>query len=169
MDQTKQISQQVVEMAKMEGLEYDLEHTVVANTKNAHRLIHLAKENNLQSEMKERLLKAYFTEGKNVDDFDTLVSLATEIGLNATQVKEVLESNQFSDAVENDIYQARLVGVQGVPFFVLDRKFGISGAQPDQVFDQTLEKAWADFVKENPELQIVQGSNSDFCEIDGDC
>lgn len=169
MDQTRQITQQVVAMAKTEGLEYDLEHTVVANTKNAHRLIHLAKENNLQSEMKERLLKAYFTEGKNVDDFDTLVGLATEIGLNATQVKAVLESNQFSDAVENDIYQARLVGVQGVPFFVLDRKFGISGAQPDQVFDQTLEKAWDDFVKENPELQIVQGSNSDFCEIDGDC
>jgi predicted DsbA family dithiol-disulfide isomerase len=81
----------------------------------------------------------------------------------------MLESDQFDETVSYDIYESRQLGVQGVPFFVLERKFGISGAQPDEIFDQTLKKAWGDFIKENPTLEIAQGSSKDTCEIDGDC
>ncbi|MEN2282059.1 DsbA family oxidoreductase [Algoriphagus sp. SE2] len=169
MSQTLQITQQVMDMAKNEGLEFQMDKTVVANTKNAHRLIHLAQESSKGSEMKERLLKAYFNEGINVDDADALLNIGLEIGLEESQIKEILNSDKFENEVERDIYESRQLGVQGVPFFVLDRKFGISGAQPDEVFDQTIEKAWNEYKKENPELEIVKGNPNDSCEIDGDC
>ena len=169
MEQTKQITSQVVGMAKMEGLTFDFDKAVVANTKNAHRLIHLAKEFGVQDAMKERLLKAYFTDGLNVDDTDTLIQLGKEVGVPEEKIKPMLESNQYEEAVDQDIYESRQIGVRGVPFFVLDRKFGISGAQPDEVFDQTLEKAWAEYAKNNPVLDIASGSNGDSCDVDGNC
>ena len=156
-------------MAKAEGLDFDFEKAVVANTRNAHRLIHLAKESGKGDEMKERLLKAYFLEGKNVDDFESLKKLGQEVGLKAEKITETLNSEKYEESVAYDIYESRQIGVQGVPFFVLDRKFGISGAQANEVFDQTLEKAWNDFIKENPTLEIVQGNSEDSCDIDGDC
>jgi predicted DsbA family dithiol-disulfide isomerase len=87
------------------------------------------------------LLKAYFSEGKNVDDIATLIQLAQEVGLNKHSAEATLLSEKYTDALEQDTYESRLIGVQGVPFFVFDRKFGISGAQPDEVFDQTLQQA----------------------------
>ncbi len=168
MPQTIQISKQVEEMAESEGLQYQLDKTVVANTKNAHRLIHLAKESGKGGEMKERLLKAYFTEGLNVDDQETLVKLGSDVGLDPNKVQNLFNSDQFDEAVAYDIYESRQIGVQGVPFFVLDRKFGISGAQADEVFDQTLEKAWNEFSKEN-EIEILQNKDDNSCEIDGNC
>ena len=168
MPQTIQISKQVEEMAESEGLQYQLDKTVVANTKNAHRLIHLAKESGKGGEMKERLLKAYFTEGLNVDDQETLVKLGSEVGLDPIKIQNLFNSDQFDEAVAHDIYESRQIGVQGVPFFVLDRKFGISGAQADEVFDQTLEKAWNEFSKEN-EIEILQNKGENSCDIDGNC
>ncbi|OYX11727.1 MAG: disulfide bond formation protein DsbA, partial [Algoriphagus sp. 32-45-6] len=137
--------------------------------KNAHRLIHLAKEFGVQDAMKERLLKAYFTDGLNVDDVDTLIQLGKEVGVPEEKIKPMLESDQYKEAVDQDIYESRLIGVRGVPFFVLDRKFGISGAQPDEVFDQTLEKAWAEFAKNNPVLDIASSANGESCDVDGNC
>ena len=168
LDQAREISSQVAGMAESEGLTFNFDNAVVANTKNAHRLIHLAKSVGKGGEMKERLLKAYFTEGLNIDDSETLVSLGIDIGLEEEIIKKLLESNQYEDAVDQDIYESRLLGVKGVPFFVLDRKLGISGAQPDEVFTQTLEKAWTEFAKENPQLEMV-GDSADSCEIDGEC
>ncbi|KPQ09373.1 MAG: putative dithiol-disulfide isomerase involved in polyketide biosynthesis [Algoriphagus marincola HL-49] len=169
MDQTKEITSNVVEMAKEHGLEFDFEKAKVANTKNAHRLIHFAKKQGKGGEMKERLLKAYFSDGENVDDPNTLIKLGAEIGLNESEIKSMLASNQFDDAVDQDIYESRLIGVRGVPFFVLDRKFGISGAQPDEVFEETLEKAWSEFAKNNPVLEIKTAENGESCDIDGNC
>lgn len=169
MEQTRQITSNVVEMAKAEGLDFDFENAVVANTKRAHQLIHLAKENGKQDEMKEKLLKAYFSQGKNVDDLDTLIELGQEVGLSAEKIKVTLESNSFESAVDQDIYESRLIGVRGVPFFVLDRKFGISGAQPDEVFDETLEKAWTEFAKNNPVLEVVSSSGEASCDLEGNC
>lgn len=169
LDQAREISAQVSQMAELEGLTFDFEKTVVANTKNAHRLIHLAKTSGKGGTMKERLLKAYFSEGLNIDDSDTLISIGNEIGLDKESIKKLLKSNQYEDAVDQDIYESRLIGVKGVPFFVLDRKFGISGAQPDEVFSQTLEKAWTEFAKENPQLEMIGGESADTCEVDGEC
>lgn len=166
MEQTKEITSNVVNMAAAQGLEFDFEKAVVANTRNAHRLIHLAKESGKGDRMKERLLKAYFSEGKNVDDFSTLISLGKEIGLNEEKIKVMLESDQFEQAVDQDIYESRQVGVKGVPFFVLDRKFGISGAQSDELFEQTLEKAWVEFEKNNPVLDMTGNAEGDSCDVD---
>jgi predicted DsbA family dithiol-disulfide isomerase len=167
MEQTREITSNVVNMAAVQGLEFDFEKAVVANTRNAHRLIHLAKESRKGDAMKERLLKAYFSEGKNVDDFSTLISLGKEIGLEEEKIKMMLESDQFAAAVVQDIYESRQLGVKGVPFFVLDRKFGISGAQPDEVFEQTLEKAWVEFAKKNPVLDMVGNAEGESCDVDG--
>ncbi|SNS28129.1 Predicted dithiol-disulfide isomerase, DsbA family [Belliella buryatensis] len=168
-EQTHQITNQVTEMANGEGLVYNMDKTVVANAKNAHRLLQLSKTLGKGDEMKERLLKAYFTEGKNIDDFATLVSLAEEVGLEKERVETCLNSKEFAENVEQDILESRQIGVRGVPFFVLDRKFGISGAQPVEVFEDTLNKAWADFVKENPILQMENGDQGNACDIDGNC
>ena len=169
LEQTRQITKQVVEMAKEEGLEYRMDTTVVANAKKAHRLLHLAKSLDKGDEMKERLLKAYFTESKNIDDNPTLIALALEVGLEEEKVIKCLESKEFESDVNNDIKEAMQLGVRGVPFFVLDRKYGISGAQPVEAFDQTLQKAWTDFVKENPIIQITQDSQGMACDVDGNC
>lgn len=169
MEQTRAISQNVVDMAKVEGLDFDFENAVVANTRNAHRLIHLAQSLSKGDAMKERLLAAYFTEGKNVDDFPTLIDLAREVGLDEGVVKKTLESGAYEEEVARDIYESKQLDIRGVPFFVLDRKFGISGAQPSEVFTQTLEKAWTTYQKENPSLQITNSLDDASCEIGGDC
>jgi len=142
---------------------------VVANTRNAHRLIHFAQTFGKGDAMKERLLAAYFSEGKNVDDVPTLMGLGSEIGLDEQEIKVILDNGTFEEAVAQDIYESRQLGVTGVPFFVLDRKFGISGAQSDEVFTQNLEKAWAEYRKENPKLEIISGKDGSACDIDGDC
>lgn len=169
MAQTREITSNVVNMAASQGLDFDFEKAVVANTKNAHRLIHLAKESGKGDAMKERLLSAYFSEGKNVDDFTTLISLGKEVGLEEEKIKAMLESNQFEEAVDQDIYESRQIGVRGVPFFVLDRKFGISGAQPDEVFDQTIQKAWLEYAKSNPVLDFADNNQGESCDVDGNC
>jgi predicted DsbA family dithiol-disulfide isomerase len=167
LEQTREITANVTNMAAEEGLEYHLDKSVVANTKKAHRILHLAKTEAKGDEMKESLLKAYFTDAVNIDDDASLLMLSKEIGLEETAVKEVLNSDKFENEVDQDLYESRTIGVKGVPFFVLDRKFGISGAQPDSVFDETLEKAWSEFAKANPALEIAEG-DGESCEVDGE-
>ena len=168
LEQTKEITANVTNIAAQEGLEYHLDKTVVANTKKAHRLLHLAKTVGKGDEMKEILLKAYFTDAVNIDDDAVLLRLGKALGLEEASIQEVLTTDKFENEVDQDIYESRQLGVRGVPFFVLDRKFGISGAQPDEVFDQTLEKAWNEYVKSNPVLNVTEG-NGEACEIDGNC
>jgi len=169
MDQTKQITQQVVEMASEEGLEYHMDKTVVANAKNAHRLLQLAKTMGKGNEMKERLLKGYFTEGANIDDRNTLLGFALELGIEKERAEICLDSEEFGEKVEQDIYESRLIGVRGVPFFVMDRKYGISGAQAREVFKETLMKAWEEHLKNNPVLDTVGMTDGTSCDVDGNC
>lgn len=124
---------------------FDFEHTLVANTKNAHRLLHFSKEKGKQNNLKDRLFKAYFVEGKNIDLHDTLIECAVDVGLPKEEARQVLDSASYDLEIEQDAYESRLIGVQGVPFFVFDRKYGISGAQADEVFDQTLKQAVQEF------------------------
>jgi len=141
MEQTVQMTAQVTAMGKEEGLNFDFEKTAVANTRRSHRLLHLAKGFNCQNELKEQLFKAYFEEGQNIDDLETLLHCAEHVGIPRAEAKRVLDTHEFEEEIDQDVYESRLIGVQGVPFFVFDRKFGISGAQPDEVFDQTLQQA----------------------------
>ncbi len=133
---------QVTDMAKAVGLKYDFDKLVVANTLDAHRLSHLAAKHNLQNEMEEHLFSAYFTEGKNIGDKETLMKLGTETGLDSSEIKSMLEENTFAQDVQRDEDEAAQLGIRGVPFFLFDRKYAVSGAQPQEVFQQTLEKVW---------------------------
>ncbi len=131
---------QVEAMAKEVGLNYSLEKTVVANSLKAHRFLHYAKHEGKQHAAKEQVLAAHFGENKNVDDNDVLLQIADAIGLDTSRTLEVLNSQEFEEGVKYDIYEAHQLGVKGVPFFVFNNKYGISGAQPLEVFTSTLEK-----------------------------
>ncbi|MCC9205923.1 DsbA family oxidoreductase [Arthrobacter sp. zg-Y769] len=136
---------QVTVQAAGEGLSYDYDSLVVANSFSAHRLIHLAKaEGGLQGAdaAKEALLSAHFEKGRDIGAADDLVEIGTRIGLDADRVKDMLATDEYADAVRADIAQARSLGISGVPFFVLDDKYGISGAQPADLFSSALEQAW---------------------------
>lgn len=140
MEYTRKTTDYVVNMAKDLGLNYDFEKSVVANSFNAHRLLHLAKKHDLQNECEEKLFDAYFTKGKNIDDDNTLIDIGSSIGINTDEIKSMLASTEFKADVEHDIYQAIQVGVQGVPFFVFDNKYAISGAQQTETFLAALYK-----------------------------
>jgi predicted DsbA family dithiol-disulfide isomerase len=134
----------VEELAAGEGLDYDLANGVSGNTLLAHQLIHLAAGHGLGAEMKERLLHAHFEERRPVFDVDSLVPLGVDVGLAEDEIRAALADKRFLPAVREDIATARALGGNGVPFFVIDRAYGASGAQPPEVLLQLLERAWAD-------------------------
>ena len=129
--------------AAAEGLDFRFDRAVRANTFDAHQVIHLAGLRGVQDAVKERLLRAYFTEGEAVGDRDTLVRLAAEAGLDAEEVRAVLDERRYASDVRSDEAEAAAIGIRGVPFFVVDRKYGVSGAQPADVLLQVLQQAWA--------------------------
>jgi len=139
--QAKQMNDRVTEMAREVGLHYDFDKAIVANSFDAHRLSHFAKKHGVQNAVEELLFKAYFTEGKNTADHEILIAIAVEAGLNSEEARTMLASNQFADDVNNDIYEAQQVGARGVPFFVFDYKYAVSGAQPSELFLQVLNRA----------------------------
>ena len=126
-------------LAAEDGLEYHLDRTRGGNTFDAHRLIQLGKARGTQDAVKERLMRAYFTENVAIDDHETLVRLAGEAGLDA---RATLASDDYADAVREDEELARRIGINGVPFFVLGRRYGVSGAQTPDVLLEALDKSW---------------------------
>jgi predicted DsbA family dithiol-disulfide isomerase len=158
----------VTELAAEEGLEYHLDQTLRGNTADAHRLLHLALREGgprVQATLGEALMTAYFTRAEDVTDHDVLRKAATEAGLDAVRVDEVLVSREYADAVRVDVDQARAFGATGVPFFVFDRKYAVAGAQPTEVFSDVLERAWAEHT---PPLRLVGDSTGDGID-DGVC
>ncbi|WP_299840866.1 DsbA family oxidoreductase [uncultured Paracoccus sp.] len=143
-EQVRQMDQQITGLAAREGLDYHLDDIKVTNTAKAHELIHFAKTQGKGAEMKERLLKAYFTEGKHVGHVADLADLAAEIGLDRAEAEAALNSGAFAKAVAEDKAQAAAYGISGVPFFVIDGKYGLSGAQEADLFLQALGKVQAE-------------------------
>jgi predicted DsbA family dithiol-disulfide isomerase len=147
-----QANAHVTEIATEVGLDYHLDQAKSANTVDAHRVLHLARElgesgevpADTQNRLKERLLKAYFTDGLPVGDHATLTELATEVGLPSDRVREVLAGTAYTEEVAADQAEALAYGANGVPFFVIDEKYGVSGAQPVEVFQEALRRANAD-------------------------
>lgn len=152
--------------AKNAGLDFHFEKAILANSFHAHRLLHLAKKYNLANELEELLFKAYLTDGKNVNDLDTLSKLGKEVGIDSEEIKQVLESNEYAKEVQQDIEQAQAIGVQGVPFFVFDNKYAISGAQPAATFLQTLERVWQEGNFDS-KVTMVNTTKENSCDIDG--
>jgi predicted DsbA family dithiol-disulfide isomerase len=141
-DQATAANRQMTELAATVGLEYHLDQVQIGNTFDAHRLIHLAAHEGLGGAMKERLLHAYFTEGRAISDPATLVELAAQVGLDGDRVAQVLASDEYADEVRADEQRAVDLGSTGVPFFVLDGRFGIPGAQPPDVLLRMLHRVW---------------------------
>jgi len=135
----------LTETAKSVGLDFNFEQAKIANSFDAHRVIQLAKIYNLTDAVEERFFKAYFTEGELISDHSTLIRLAEEAGLLKEEVTLVLDSDQYANEVRNDVAEARRLGANGVPFFVIDRKYAVSGAQDTSVFAKTLQKAFAEW------------------------
>lgn len=162
MEYTKQATAQVVQMAKEVGLHYDFDKAVVANSFDAHRTVQYAKTKGKGDAMEEQLFKAYFVDGKNTADHQTLTQLAVSIGLSEAEVKQILADTTYSDAVRQDIYESQQIGVRGVPFFVLGNKYAVSGAQASETFLGALRKAWS----ETQPLQTLDGA---VCTPDGEC
>lgn len=134
--------QGVVQRAKTVGLEYKMDKAIIGSSFDAHRLIQYAKTKGKGAEAEERLFKAYFMEGVHLADHASLVRLAKEIGLNGEEVAAMLASTRFTDEVRADEREAQQLGIRGVPFFVIDRKYGVSGAQQSTHFLGALEQAW---------------------------
>ncbi|MFE9246125.1 DsbA family protein [Nocardiopsis sp. NPDC006938] len=141
-DQVREMTAQVREVAAAEGLHYEFDGAVMVNTFDAHRLTHLARERGLGGQAHERLMRAQLVEARDLGRVDTLVELAAEIGLDAERARAVLTTDAYTAQVEEDVRTARRLGATGVPFFVVDRAFGISGAQPLEVFTAALDRAW---------------------------
>jgi predicted DsbA family dithiol-disulfide isomerase len=134
--------QNVADTAKLDGLEFRFDRIKPGNTFDAHRLIHLGKAEGKQDAVKERMMRAYFTEGEAVGEKATLAQLGVSAGLDADQVAAVLESDQYANDVREDEAEAAEVGIRGVPFFVFGEKYAVSGAQPKEVLHGALTKAW---------------------------
>ena len=161
--QAQQMIDNMTATAAAEGLVFDFDIARPGNTFDAHRLLHLAAERGLQDALKERLLLATFTEGQPIGDAETLVRLAAEVGLDADEARAVLASDRYADEVRGDEQQARAYGISGVPFFVVDGRYGVSGAQPAEALAQVLAQAWA----ERAPLQVVAaGGSTPGCDGD---
>jgi len=143
-DQVERMLERVTGVAADAGLGYRFDILKHTNTVKAHELLHFAKEQGLQKETTERLMSAYFTEGRHVGRVDDLVALAGDVGLDAEATREALESGRYLEAVRADQAQAQAYGIQGVPFFVIDGKYGVSGAQPAAAFAQIARQVWAE-------------------------
>ncbi|WP_425146607.1 DsbA family oxidoreductase [Deinococcus sp.] len=164
-EQAQELLDGMTQTAAAEGLEYHFELAQPANTFQAHQLVHLAAAHGLQDAMKERLLRAHFSEGAQVGDPGTLLRLAAEVGLNEAEVSRALEEQTYAAAVQRDQAQARAYGIGGVPFFVFGGQYGVSGAQSPETLLAALERLW----NERQPLQLVaapaEGCTDESCAL----
>ena len=141
-EQAREMEQHVADSAALEGLEFRFDIARSGSTFDAHRIVHLAREHGLQDAMKERLMRAHFTEGKLVSDPETLVMLAVEAGLDERDVRATLASDRYTAEVREDERTASQIGIRGVPTFVVARSLGVSGAQPPETLLELLRQGW---------------------------
>jgi predicted DsbA family dithiol-disulfide isomerase len=161
-EQAREMERQMTETAAAEGLDFHLDIARSGLTFDAHRMVHLAEAHGLQDEMKERLLRAYFTEGELMADHDTLARLAVEIGLPEAEIRETLASDRYAEEVRADERTAGQFGISAVPTFVVDRSIGASGAHPPEALLDLLRQGWA----ARPRAPIVAGGG-ESCGVDG--
>lgn len=166
--QVEQIFSQAKAMGKEVGVEMNMENSIPANSKNAHRLTHLAnsKSSEMGNQLTESLFKAHFTDAKNIDDKEVLLALGLEVGLEEKEIQNLLDSDAFAYEVRQDQMEGANIGVKGVPFFVMHKKFAVSGAQPVEAFLDVLNKAWHYYKEDEKPMQILSGNS---CDVDGNC
>lgn len=160
--QIKANASRIVSLGAERGIDFRFDRAISGNTFDAHRLLHLALDHGVQRPLKERLGRAYFTDGDPIGEHDTLRKAAADVGLDPAEVDDVLDSDRYADAVEDDIAGARALDVTGVPFFVVDGRVGLPGAQPPEMFLKLLRRAWAEH---EPQGEPVDGAAA--CGPDG--
>ncbi|WP_260858774.1 DsbA family oxidoreductase [Fictibacillus phosphorivorans] len=161
-DAAKANTQNVIQMAKESGLEYHMDTMILTNTFDAHRLTMYAKKEGKMQEMTERILYAFFTESKHIGNHETLADLAEDVGLNREAVLQMLSSDEMADEVRDDEETAKAYGVTGVPFYLIDKKYALTGAQPTDVFVQALNK----IISEN-KITFLNNEDGMSCDDDG--
>lgn len=160
--QLKQFQQQLKEMGKVAGITFNQDTTIAAETFTAHKLLHLAKEYNKADAMEETLFEAHFVNGKNIADVEFLVSLAEKLGLDKETAKKVLTQDHYDYQVKQDILEAKNLGISGVPYYLLDNKYAISGAQPVELFLKALTQTYQESI-----VNLSEESGDNTCGIDG--
>lgn len=163
-EQVKGSFNHLVSAGKEKGIVFDFDKAIIVNTAKAHRLIQLAKEKGLGDEAEEAFFKVYFTDGMNVSDSKVLEEVGLSVGLTKDEVDLAQTDVKYQSGFERDLYEASQIGVKGVPFFVFDRKYAVSGAQPVEVFKQTLEKSLHEW-----KPAVLEVNEGDTCDIDGNC
>ncbi|MCW3064602.1 MAG: oxidoreductase [Solirubrobacterales bacterium] len=159
--QAREAERSVVDAAAGDGLDFRFDLQRSGATFDAHRIVHLAARHGLQDAMKERLMRAYFTEGELVGDHDALARLAAEVGLEQDEVRETLAADRYAEAVREDERMARELGISAVPTFVIDRALGASGAHPPEALSDLLRQGWANRVA------VPVAAGGEACGIDG--
>ncbi len=161
-EQAKANTENIVRMAKELGLDYQMDTLILTNTFDAHRLTMFAKTKGLMKEMTERILRAYFTESKHIGDHETLADLAAEVGLDREEALHMLAGQEMTDLVREDEALARQYRVTGVPFFLINKKYALTGAQPTETFVQALKKVIAE-----DEITVLNSQDSLNCDENG--
>lgn len=163
-EQASQMIGQVAQMGKGAGIDFNFEKALIINTFAAHKLLHLAKKHAKANEMEEALFIAHFIDGKNVGDLEELISLAEKSGIDREEARQALTSDQFDNEVNQDIQEAKNNGISGVPFFILNGKYAVSGAQPIDVFADALQQTYKETVSAFKDLSKEGGA---ACDADG--
>jgi predicted DsbA family dithiol-disulfide isomerase len=161
-EQAQAMVDRITSVGAAAGLDFRFDIARPGATFDAHRLLHLAHDRGLQRELKERLFSAMFTEGEPIGDRDTLVRLATEVGLDDDEARAVLDDGAYADEVRADQAEAQELDVTGVPFFVVDRSVALSGAQPPELLLRVLDRAWATHAAARP---VVVTGDDDTCAV----
>ncbi|GAA0465333.1 DsbA family oxidoreductase [Alkalibacillus silvisoli] len=165
-EKAQEMNQQMANQAKEIGLDFDVDSIIPTNTQDCHRLSQFAKQEGKLYELMEVLMKAYFTEGQDVSDFDVLVERASQVGLDFDEVQNVLNSKAYLSNVRRDQQEAAQIGVQGVPFFVFNEKYAVSGAQPVESFLEVLNKVHKE-EQNKPQVQMLNNqTKTEYCDGD---
>lgn len=167
-EQARTMGQQVSAMAAKEGLQFNFDKTATANTFRAHCLAQYAARQGRQDAVEELLFKAYFTDGKNIDDKIVLLEIGAAAGLNEVEVSAALDQPEIRTAVQADIEEAWQIGINGVPFFVFNRAYAISGAQHASDFLAAIEKSFAEWQGSADKVMAAPATGMS-CDVDGNC
>ena len=164
-EQIEQMTKQIVNTAKEAGLVFNMKDSKVANSFKAQMLVQMAKENGKDNEMEEALFAAQFTHGINIDNVEELQKIGISLGYSAEEVKKAVTTEKYAYGITQDIQTANQIGVKGVPFFIFNDKYAVSGAQPVALFEEVLQKSWEEFSSGDQGLNIISEGN--VCDLDG--
>lgn len=167
MAQIMQMHENLIQSGKNAGIDFNFDEVKVSNSFKSQMLVQLAKEKGKADEMEELLFEAYFKLGKDIDDIEALSEIGEKLGFSKEEIQNAVQSPDLAKLVKNDIFAANSLGIKGVPFFVFNEKYGVSGAQPTDLFSEVLEKSWSEFTESNSEIKIIE--EGDSCDVEGNC